>query len=389
MAQGYKNRGNYPAKRQGQAKAKKGGGVGVKVLIGVLALVTIAGGVLTGCAWSAYKNYKDKYDELVNIEAMSDEQVAKMVECALPQNTVFGKLGVESAGRASAGKSGEDDELPSVLCDGETTVTVQFSSDKLTDVALQILNIGVTWEAAWANPDSEWAKGKDVNDYITIIPTENYTREAKLKNLAPFSEPIKVTAKLTAEPSKSATMTVDYLIKLPDQNGLVDFSAGLLEGGDINLFYELDEPLEGTAYGDFELTRCTLETNYDFQDAVRDMLTFNLEFKTYDFKAAGRYELKFIPKDNIYIYDGGLQYGDFIVGWKDFTAEQKDAVYYAWHKANEKCPYNMEFNVQVRYVYGDKNISYFEAAEYYCRLWGLEGYQTVKDKDLPLVKKAV
>ncbi|MBO5713935.1 MAG: hypothetical protein J6R83_00725 [Clostridia bacterium] len=69
----------------------------------------------------------------------------------------------------------------------------------------------VDWTVAWSNPDTEWATGKTVTDYVTVTPTEDGSLSAYVKCLQPFGTPIFVTVTSRVNAEKSATCQVDYM----------------------------------------------------------------------------------------------------------------------------------------------------------------------------------
>ena len=74
---------------------------------------------------------------------------------------------------------GEDAPYDSV------TVTVTVKPDNAT-------NKKVDWSVSFVNPDSEWAAGKTVTDYVTITPESDGSNKAVIQCLQDFGEQIKV-----------------------------------------------------------------------------------------------------------------------------------------------------------------------------------------------------
>lgn len=75
-------------------------------------------------------------------------------------------------------------------------------------------NKDVTFSVAWKNANSDWAKNKNISDYLTIAQTSAGARTATLTCLQPFGEPAIVTVISDYSSSIKATATVDYLKKL-------------------------------------------------------------------------------------------------------------------------------------------------------------------------------
>lgn len=75
-------------------------------------------------------------------------------------------------------------------------------------------NKQTNWSVSFKNPSSSWANGKTVTDYVTVESTG--TNTAKVACVKAFGEQIIVTATSAADPSVSATTTVDFEKKLED-----------------------------------------------------------------------------------------------------------------------------------------------------------------------------
>ena len=79
------------------------------------------------------------------------------------------------------------------------TITPDNASDKTVD-----------WSVAFVNPDSEWATGKTVTDYVTVTPTSDGALTANVACFQAFGEQIKVTVMSRDNPEATATCLVDY-----------------------------------------------------------------------------------------------------------------------------------------------------------------------------------
>ena len=90
----------------------------------------------------------------------------------------------------------------SALAENAYTLTATVSGD--ADAA-------VTYSAAWKNPSSEWATGKNVSDYVTVSQGSVGSQTATVSVLQAFSEQVIITACVTDYPDISATCTVDYV----------------------------------------------------------------------------------------------------------------------------------------------------------------------------------
>lgn len=67
-----------------------------------------------------------------------------------------------------------------------------------------------TFTAAWKNPESAWAKGKDVSKYVKIIHTAG-AKTAQAQVLQSFEEQVIITASNNRHTDIKATVTVDYV----------------------------------------------------------------------------------------------------------------------------------------------------------------------------------
>ena len=96
----------------------------------------------------------------------------------------------------------------------------------------------VDWSVSFANPESEWATGKTVTDYVKITPTEEGSLTATLECVAPFGEQIivKVVSKENAEISD--TCPLEYMRRVESVS---------LRVGDDYVF------TPGVNYADFEV----------------------------------------------------------------------------------------------------------------------------------------
>ena len=89
--------------------------------------------------------------------------------------------------------------------------TLKLTSNVLSEVMLEKINVPVTWGVEFVNADSTWASGKNVSDYLTVTPKSDFTRTVTITNKAPFGEQIRLTAALDGDSSKTASCTVDYV----------------------------------------------------------------------------------------------------------------------------------------------------------------------------------
>lgn len=108
----------------------------------------------------------------------------------------------------------------STSSEGSVTVTATITPSTA-------LNKKVDWSLQWKNPESTWAVGKNVTDYVTVTPESDGSLTATISCIKEFSEQIIVTVVSRANEDASATCNVDYVKRLE--------STGLSVTGDYSL----------------------------------------------------------------------------------------------------------------------------------------------------------
>ena len=71
-------------------------------------------------------------------------------------------------------------------------------------------NKNVSWSVSFLNANSAWAKGKNVNDYVTVTPQSEGSNIATVECLQPFGEQIKITVTSLSNPNAKAESRVDF-----------------------------------------------------------------------------------------------------------------------------------------------------------------------------------
>lgn len=90
--------------------------------------------------------------------------------------------------------------------DGNGSVTI-IASIEPSDAT----NNDIAWDVQFVDPDSEWATGKTVTDYVTILPdSAGYSGVCTVTCHQAFGEQIIVTAQSVANPDVKQSCTVDY-----------------------------------------------------------------------------------------------------------------------------------------------------------------------------------
>ncbi len=98
--------------------------------------------------------------------------------------------------------------------------------------------IAVDWIVSFTNPESEWATGKTVTDYVTVTPTEDGSLTATLECLQPFGEQITVKVVSRENAEISDTCPLEYMRRVESVS---------LRVGDDYVF------TPGVNYADFEV----------------------------------------------------------------------------------------------------------------------------------------
>lgn len=102
-------------------------------------------------------------------------------------------------------------------------------------------NKAVDWWAAWKNPASEWAIGKDVSEYMTVTPQTDGALTATVKCKKSFSEKIKITVVSRDNNSARAECLCDYVRRV------TDMTVTLKEGTNETNIIELESGKEYSA----------------------------------------------------------------------------------------------------------------------------------------------
>ena len=93
-------------------------------------------------------------------------------------------------------------------------------------------NGGFAWSAKWANPNSAFASGKDVYNYIELEGDEG-SNTCYVSALAPFGEQIVITVSTVFNPNAMATCTVDYSEKWLDSQYLEVYTNNFFQNQEI------------------------------------------------------------------------------------------------------------------------------------------------------------
>ncbi len=149
------------------------------------------------------------------------------------------------------------------------TLTATVQPDDATDKA-------VSWDIAWNDPNSSWASGKAVSNYVTLSSNEN-TATVTLK--AAFGERAIITVSSESDPDVTATCTVDYIerLNIPHGNGYMDINRiyqnnntdqVFVFGTTMNIKADVRYSGVGTVRGIVEFGRLSLEMSEDMKSYI-------------------------------------------------------------------------------------------------------------------------
>lgn len=150
----------------------------------ILCIVTMTA-IFCGC--NAIKKAEEWIDGIVAFDGDGKEMIAGE-SYDMPDSLVFTKIYGSGA---------------------SSPLTINATFDKSV-VAFPELD----WAVAWNNPNSTWASGKTVTDYVTITPTSDGAQSAALACLAPFGERVDLSVTLRADRSVNASCSVGYYVRL-------------------------------------------------------------------------------------------------------------------------------------------------------------------------------
>ena len=172
-----------------------------KILAGILATVLLAGATTTVVCLSRDKEPTSQgqvsvqpNDSASNITDENGEVLSEGVN-VMPARMTF------RSARAITGESKSN----------SATIQANIKPDNAT-------NKNVSWSVAFVNPQSAWATGKNVSDYVTVTPQSPGSNIATVECLKPFGEQIKLTVVSESNPEAKAESTVDFakrILKVP------------------------------------------------------------------------------------------------------------------------------------------------------------------------------
>lgn len=254
-----------------------------------------------------------------------------------------------------------------VVSGDSTTITLKLTSNLLSEVMLEKVNVPITWGVEFVNPESAWASGKQVKDYVTVTPKSDFTRTVTVTNLAEFGEQIRLTATMVNDSSKTASCVINYVKRI--SGGLSNLYFPSDFGDDLEVSGTIYSPeAVGTVYGTLTSYGTYIELDEDFSALLKSYLKFDISLRSMSFPKENTvteisynsyykyYSLTLAAKDK----EGcvvPLDYSHFIANWDSLTTAQKNAVRYCWWAAYQAYGNNINIDIVFDYVYGGKLLS--------------------------------
>ncbi len=93
--------------------------------------------------------------------------------------------------------------LDAASVESAVTITATFTPESTT-------NQNISWDAKFANPSSEWATGKEISNYLSIVTSK---KQAVVTCKEAFGEKIILTATPESNPDLAKTCTFDYVAR--------------------------------------------------------------------------------------------------------------------------------------------------------------------------------
>lgn len=207
-----------------------------------------------------------------------------------------------------------------VAATAETAITVNATISP-GDAA----NQGIDWSVAWTNPQSSFASGKDVNDYVTLNASG---KSATVACLQPFGQQITLMATSQDNPALSATCKLEYAQKVTAATLNIGNIAVNI-GGVTNVKYEISPSVTGPG----GVISCNVTTSdvYTIAEGFTKSVTFDMGADTNTwFRVNGSFPTGMAVSDNdVTNWFGKSLYFDYqhdICNW--FIMQRSDDIHF-------------------------------------------------------------
>ena len=121
----------------------------------------------------------------------------------------------------------------SETADSAYTLTAEVFPDYASDKSLD-------WSVAWQVPDSEWASGKTVTDYVTIMPNKDGGNIAVCACLQDFGEPVNITVSSRSNPLVFGVVAVNYYQRVKSLSYSFSLDGETVNAVESNGVYKVD-----------------------------------------------------------------------------------------------------------------------------------------------------
>ena len=214
----------------------------------------------------------------VGFAGCSEEKQGAVIPAPQTQESTIQNGGVSSRPMVNDEVYGEPYTGQIVRCGGtyELSSNIAFLSEELTEQAEngEDLTVNLTctvtpadakqdvkWAVAFVNPDSEWASGKNVSDYVTVTPTAENGTAVTVTCKEAFSEQIKLTVTSLWDETKTVECIVDFVSAY--KNVTLTFGEDAVNlGGVTDVWWETCETANaGVAWGGDVGVNITTEEN--------------------------------------------------------------------------------------------------------------------------------
>ncbi len=153
-------------------------------------------------------------------------------------------------------------------------VTYNASTVTLTATVLpENASQAVSWGVEFINPNSTWATGKTVTDYVSVATETEGSNTCEVTCSAPFGEQIKIVCTSLDNPLVSATCTVDFMQTLVGASLQFGEDFPINIGGQTDVVWEINADGVGKG-GAAHVTPIKSET---YTLAITDEITWDID----------------------------------------------------------------------------------------------------------------
>ena len=197
-------------------------------------------------------------------------------------------------------------------------VTVEYEPGYITTAKFD-------YALGFANPESVWASGKTVEDYMMFTPSKDGAASGTLTCKKPFAEEITLTATSRDIGGASGTISIGYISRPTITTNAALGASDFWDDADIGLSYALGE---GTHEGEFS-GQAVISVNEDFVQMLEQALSFDVTFKSFLFDNCATSSGKYITFKSASATT--MKWDMFVNNFSQLTSEQKDELYYTWN----------------------------------------------------------